>query len=110
MISIAIVTRNQKRKAYMFFNILDSATIAGILYACSGMWPAMRDIEPMQKIAKMLPKHEPLLLNWFESRGISSGVVEGFNNNAQWTKRKAFGFKDSETMTTALYPSTWKPF
>ena len=33
-------------------------------------------IEPMQKIAKMLRKLEQLLLNWFESKGLSSGVVE----------------------------------
>ncbi len=60
-------------------------------------------IEPMQKIAKMLRKHEQLLLNWFESQGLSSGVVEGFNNKAKLTMRKAYGFKDSETITTALY-------
>ena len=56
-----------------------------------------------EKIAKMLRKHEQLLLNWFESQGLSSGVVEGFNNKAKLTMRKAYGFKDSETITTALY-------
>ena len=35
--------------------------------------------EQMQKLAKTLLKHERLLLNWFESQGLSSGVVEGFN-------------------------------
>ena len=57
----------------------------------------------MQKIAKMLRKHEQLLLNWFKSQGLSSGVVEGFNNKAKLTMRKAYGFKDSETITTELY-------
>ncbi|HUP77686.1 MAG TPA: ISL3 family transposase, partial [Pirellula sp.] len=28
---------------------------------------------------------------------------EGFNNKAKLTMRKAYGFKDSETITTALY-------
>ncbi len=51
----------------------------------------------------MLRKHEPLLLNWFESQGVSSGIVEGFTNKAKLTMRKAYGFKDSETITTALY-------
>jgi transposase len=60
-------------------------------------------IEPMQKIAKTLRKHEPLLLNWFESQGLSSGVVEGFNNKAKLTMRKAYGFKDVETISIALY-------
>ncbi len=57
----------------------------------------------MQKIAKTLRKHEPLLLNWFESQGLSSGVVEGFNNKAKLTMRKAYGFKDVETISIALY-------
>ena len=60
-------------------------------------------IEPMQKIAKTLRKHEPLLLNWFESQGLSSGVVEGFNNKAKLTMRKAYGFKEVETISIALY-------
>ena len=54
-------------------------------------------------MAATLLKHEPLLLNWFESQGLSSGVVEGFNNKAKLTMRKAYGFKEFETITTALY-------
>jgi transposase len=60
-------------------------------------------IEPMQKLAKTLLKHEPLLLNWFESQGLSSGVVEGFNNKAKLTMRKAYGFKEFETIQIALF-------
>ena len=33
-------------------------------------------IEPMQKIAKMLRKHEQLLLNWFESQGLFKDADE----------------------------------
>ena len=60
-------------------------------------------IEPMQKLAKTLLKHEPLLLNWFESQGLSSGVVEGFNNKAKLTMRKAYGFKEFQTIQIALF-------
>jgi transposase len=60
-------------------------------------------IEPMQKIAKMLRSHEGLLLNWFESQGLSSGIVEGFNNKAKLTMRKAYGFKQYESIEIALY-------
>ena len=60
-------------------------------------------IEPMQKLAKTLLKHEPLLLNWFESQGLSSGIVEGFNNKAKLTMRKAYGFKEFETIQIALF-------
>jgi transposase len=61
------------------------------------------NIEPMQALSKMLRKHEGLLLNWFESKGLSSGVVEGFNNKAKLTMRKAYGFKEFETIQVALY-------
>ena len=60
-------------------------------------------IEPFQKLARTLEKHEPLLLNWFECKGLSSGVVEGFNNKAKLTMRKAYGFKEYETIEIALY-------
>lgn len=60
-------------------------------------------IVPMQKLACTLLKHQPLLLNWFESQGLSSGIVEGFNNKAKLTMRKAYGFKEYETIEIALY-------
>jgi transposase len=60
-------------------------------------------IEPMQKLAATLKNHETLLLNWFESQGLTSGVVEGFNNKAKLTMRKAYGFKEYETIQIALY-------
>lgn len=50
-------------------------------------------IEPMKKVARMLRRHRPLILNWFRARGeISAAVVEGFNNKAKLTTRKAYGF------------------
>jgi transposase len=61
-------------------------------------------IEPMKKVARMLRKHRPLLLNWFRAKGqLSSAVVEGFNNKAKLTTRKAFGFRTYHAMETALY-------
>ena len=57
----------------------------------------------MKALAKTLTRHEGLLLNWFESQGLSSGVVEGFNNKAKLTMRKAYGFKEFETIQIALY-------
>jgi len=51
-------------------------------------------IDPMKKIAKQIRKHRSLILNWFEAKGqLSSGTVEGFNNKAKLTMRKAYGFK-----------------
>jgi transposase len=61
-------------------------------------------IEPMKKVAKMLRRHRPLLLNWFRAKGqLSSGVVEGFNTKAKLTSRKAFGFRTFRGAEVALY-------
>ena len=65
---------------------------------------AMRSkLEPMKGIAKMLRRHEKLILNWFVMNGkLSSGIVEGFNTKAKLTIRKAFGFRSYKTLRTAL--------
>ena len=61
-------------------------------------------IDPMKKVARMLRNHRELLLNWFRAKGqLSSGVVEGFNNKAKLTSRKAFGFRTYRGAEIALY-------
>lgn len=61
-------------------------------------------IEPMKKVARMLRNHRELLLNWFRAKkAISGGVVEGFNNRAKLTTRKAYGFRTFRAAEAALY-------
>jgi transposase len=66
-------------------------------------------IEPMKKVARMLRKHQALVLNWFKADGaVSGGMVEGFNLKAKLTMRKAYGFRNVETLQTALYHTLGK--
>jgi transposase len=61
-------------------------------------------MEPMKKVARTLRNHRELILNWFRARGsISSAAVEGFNNKAKLTMRKAYGFRTDRAMELALY-------
>jgi transposase len=61
-------------------------------------------IEPMKKVARMLRTHRELLLNWFRAKkAISGGTVEGFNNRAKLTTRKAYGFRTFKAAEVALY-------
>ncbi|WP_010583469.1 transposase, partial [Schlesneria paludicola] len=61
-------------------------------------------LEPMKRVARMLRNHRNLILNWFRARGaISAGVVEGFNNKAKLTTKKAYGFRTYEAIEIALY-------
>ena len=66
---------------------------------------AMRSrLAPMQKVAKMLRKHRPLVLNWFRTGRVhSSGAVEGLNNKAKLAMRKAYGFRSYKTYELTLY-------
>jgi len=65
---------------------------------------AMRSkIEPMKKFVGLVRRHRELLMNWFRSRDLSSGVVEGFNNRVQLTARKAYGFRAFESLQIALF-------
>lgn len=66
---------------------------------------AMRSkIEPMKNVARTLRSHRDLLLNWFRSKkAFSAGVVEGLNNKAKLTTRKAYGFRTFRILEIALY-------
>ena len=60
-------------------------------------------IEPLKKFARMLRNHRPLILNWFEAKALSSGIVEGFNGKAKLTIKKAYGFRTYRAIEVALY-------
>jgi transposase len=61
-------------------------------------------IAPMKKIATMLRHHRALILNWFRAKGkISAGSVEGLNNKAKLTLRKAYGFRTYQAIEIALF-------
>jgi transposase len=66
---------------------------------------AMRSrLEPIQRVARMLRAHEPLLLNWIRAKGeVSSGAVEGLNNKIRVVTRRSYGFRTYEAMEIALY-------
>lgn len=61
-------------------------------------------IEPMKKVARMLRSHQSLILNYFRAKEqIALGAVEGLNNKAKVTTKKAYGFKSFEVVKLALY-------
>lgn len=61
-------------------------------------------IEPMKKFARTVRSHRELLLNYFRARKqFSSGVIEGLNNKAKVSMRKAYGFRTFKATELALY-------
>lgn len=66
---------------------------------------AMRsNLEPVKKVARMLRRHQPLILNWFLAGGtISAGIVEGKNNKLKVITRSSYGFRTFKVTRVALY-------
>ena len=61
-------------------------------------------LKPFKKFALTLRSHRRELLAWFAARGrFAQGAVEGFNNKARITTRKAYGFRTYEHAEIALY-------
>jgi transposase len=61
-------------------------------------------LEPMQKVARMLRSHQPLLMNWFRAKGeLSSGPVEGLNNKIRVVTRRSYGIRTYPVMELSLY-------
>jgi transposase len=92
------------KEEFQFFWEYVSPHWAG-LFLDAWCYQTMRSrIEPMKKVARMLRSHRELLLNWFRAKKqISAGVVEGFNNKAKLTTRKAYGFRTFRATQVALY-------
>lgn len=61
-------------------------------------------IDPLKKFARTVRSHRELLLNYFRARkAFSSGIVEGLNNKAKVTMRKAYGYRPFEMTELSLY-------
>ena len=61
-------------------------------------------IDPLKKFVRTVRSHRELLLNYFRARkAFSSGVVEGLNNKAKVTMRKAYGYRTFKMTELSLY-------
>lgn len=66
---------------------------------------AMRSrLAPLKKFVRTVRAHEDLIINWFEAKkAFSSGAVEGMNRKINLVTRKAYGFRNYETLKIALF-------
>jgi len=66
-------------------------------------------LPPMQKVARTLRAHQPLILNWFEwKKEFSSAAVEGLNNKARVVTRRSYGFRSFPVLKVALFHTLGK--
>ena len=92
------------KEEFQFFWTYHSPTWAG-KFLDGWCTQTMRSrLAPLQKVVRMLRRHRPLLLNWFKAKGaISGGAVEGLNNQAKLTLRRAFGLRTYRALEIVLY-------
>ena len=66
---------------------------------------AMRSqLDPIKKFVKTVRNHQSLMMNWFKAKKqYSSGAVEGMNRKVNLVTRKAYGFRQYETLEIALF-------
>jgi transposase len=66
---------------------------------------AMRTrLEPVKKVARMLRRHEQLLLNYFRAkRQYTNAVTEGMNHKARVSLARSFGHRSYQVLETVLY-------
>lgn len=92
------------REDFQHFWTYASATWAGRFLDDWIRRTMLSRIEPMKKVAKMLKRHRPLIMNWFVAKGkLSSGIVEALNNTAKLTIKRSYGFRQYKTLEYALY-------
>ena len=58
----------------------------------------------MKKFARTVRSHRELLLNYFRAKKqFSSGVIEGLNNKAKVTMRRAYGYRTFRIAELSTY-------
>ena len=92
-----------KEEFQQFWNY-DSPTWAG-KFLDQWCTKALRSrIDPVKKFAHTVRNHRELLLNYFRARKqFSSGVIEGLNNKAKVTMRKAYGYRTFRIAELSLF-------
>lgn len=91
-----------REELYVFWSYHSRAWAAKFLDAWCRKVMRSR-IEPLKKFARMLRNHRELILNWFQAKALSTGIVEGFNSKAKLTMKKAYGFRTYRAIEVALY-------
>ena len=92
-----------KEEFQLFWEYISPAWAAKFLDAWCKR--AMRSrIEPVKRFARTVRAHRELLLNYFKAKKqFSSGIIEGLNNKAKVTMRKAYGYRTFRIAELSLY-------
>jgi len=92
------------KECFQQFWDYDSPTWAGKFLDQWCMGVMRSRLDPLKKFARTVRNHRELLLNYFRARkAFSSGIIEGLNNKAKVTMRKAYGYRTFKMAELSLY-------
>lgn len=92
------------KECFQQFWDYDSPTWAGKFLDQWCMGVMRSRLDPLKKFARTVRNHRELLLNYFRARkAFSSGIIEGLNNKAKVTMRKAYGYRTFRMAELSLY-------
>lgn len=69
-------------------------------------WYAMASesgVPELESMAKTIKQHYKGILAYWDSQGITSASMEGFNNKVGWLTRQAYGYRDKEYLILKIY-------
>jgi transposase len=65
-------------------------------------WATHSRLEPVIEVAKMLKRHLPNVMTYFDHR-ITNAAAEGLNSMIQRAKKLAYGYRNRDHFKTAIY-------
>ena len=85
------------------YRLADSRNLAETAFLRWCALAAESGIAEMETMAKTINKHMDGVLAYWDTGGMTSASMEGFNNKIGWLTRQAYGYRDQEYLILKIY-------
>ena len=85
------------------YSFADSKDLADIAFKRWYKLANATEIPEMKTMAKTVKKHIDGILAYWQTGGMTSASMEGFNNKIGWLTRQAYGYRDQEYLILKIY-------
>lgn len=85
------------------YSLANSKSLADIAFNRWFQLAMETGIPEMKTMANTIKKHIDGILAYWQTGGLSSASMEGFNNKIGWLTRQAYGYRDEEFLILKIY-------
>ena len=85
------------------YRLADSREIAEIAFHRWCSMAGESGIRELETMAATLARHIKGVLAYWDTGGMTSASMEGFNNKIGWLTRQAYGYRDQEYLILKIY-------